>query len=68
MTNIIFIGYIIKAVGRTGSIIEIMSRCGECLADARKMLKERFGIEHTTLQVEGCDASCGAECRLEWDN
>ena len=38
------------------------------VADAQKMLKERFGIEHTTLQVEGCDASCGAECQLERDN
>ena len=40
----------------------------ECLADAQKLLKERFGIEHTTLQVETCGASCGAECRLVGDS
>jgi len=34
----------------------------ECLAEAQKLLKERFGIEHTTLQVETCGTSCGAEC------
>ncbi len=35
----------------------------ECLGKATKVLKERFGIEHTTLQVEGgnsrCDKTCG---------
>jgi cobalt-zinc-cadmium efflux system protein len=40
----------------------------ECLADAQKLLKERFGIEHTTLQVEACGASCRAECRLVGDS
>jgi len=40
----------------------------ECLADAKKILKERFGIEHTTLQVESCGASCGTECRLVEDS
>jgi cobalt-zinc-cadmium efflux system protein len=35
-----------------------------CLGDAQKLLKDRFGIEHTTLQVEPCDASCAMECSL----
>jgi len=40
----------------------------ECLTDARKILKDRFGIEHTTLQVEAGGASCGTECILEEDS
>jgi cobalt-zinc-cadmium efflux system protein len=37
----------------------------DCLADAQKLLKDKFGIEHTTLQVEGCSSSCNKECSLE---
>ncbi|MDB9823236.1 cation diffusion facilitator family transporter [Deltaproteobacteria bacterium] len=40
----------------------------ECLAEAQKILKERFGIEHTTLQVEACGSSCGTECLLKEDS
>ncbi len=40
----------------------------ECLVGAQKMLKERFGIEHTTLQVETSGASCGAECKVVGDS
>jgi len=37
----------------------------ECLKDAQQMLKEKFGIEHTTLQVEPYDGeSSELECRL----
>jgi cobalt-zinc-cadmium efflux system protein len=39
----------------------------ECLAEAQKVLKEKFGIEHTTLQVEACGVSCGSECLIEED-
>ncbi|MBN1850735.1 MAG: cation transporter [Deltaproteobacteria bacterium] len=35
----------------------------ECLAKAQKILKERFGIEHTTLQVETGGASCRQDCQ-----
>ena len=35
----------------------------ECLENAREMLKDRFGIDHTTLQVESSDASCDTECQ-----
>ena len=50
--------------------INLSSCCSEtshwqdCLGNAQKILKERFGIEHTTLQVEPVDASCGTECQL----
>jgi cobalt-zinc-cadmium efflux system protein len=36
----------------------------ECLSKAQSLLKERFGIEHTTLQVEPCENSCEQECQL----
>ena len=36
----------------------------ECLENAQKILKERFGIAHTTLQVEPGDSSCVQECQL----
>ena len=36
----------------------------ECLGTAQKLLKERFGITHTTLQVEPSGDSCETECRL----
>lgn len=36
----------------------------ECLAEAQQLLKNRFGITHTTLQVEPSQDSCEAECRL----
>jgi len=39
----------------------------ECLENAKKILKERFGIEHTTLQVEPGDSSCVQECQLVED-
>jgi cobalt-zinc-cadmium efflux system protein len=35
-----------------------------CLGDAQKLLKDRFGIEHTTLQLEPGDNVCAAECTL----
>ena len=34
----------------------------ECLIEAQKLLKDRFGIEHTTLQVEGDNSSCEKTC------
>lgn len=34
----------------------------ECLGKAQRLLKERFGIEHTTLQVEGEDSTCDKTC------
>lgn len=40
----------------------------ECLAEAQKILKDRFGIEHTTLQVEPCGASCNSECLFDQDS
>ena len=39
----------------------------ECLENAQKLLKERFGIDHTTLQVEPNDSSCVQECQLVED-
>jgi cobalt-zinc-cadmium efflux system protein len=36
----------------------------ECLEEARKMLEERFGITHSTLQVEPSPNTCETECRL----
>ncbi|MFC1534698.1 cation diffusion facilitator family transporter [Thermodesulfobacteriota bacterium] len=36
----------------------------DCLENAQKLLKDRFGIMHTTLQVEPSDASCDTECVL----
>ena len=35
-----------------------------CLSDANKLLKEKFGIEHTTLQVEPNEGECTQECQL----
>ena len=35
-----------------------------CLADAKELIKEKFGIEHTTLQIEPGDDTCGQECQL----
>ena len=35
-----------------------------CLEAARKMLEERFGITHATLQVEPSSNSCGTQCPL----
>lgn len=37
----------------------------ECLSKAQKLLKDRFGIEHTTLQVEGANSSCEKSCGFE---
>jgi hypothetical protein len=36
----------------------------ECLDGARKMLEERFGITHATLQVEPSPNTCETECQL----
>ena len=36
----------------------------ECLEKARKMLDERFGITHATLQVEPSPNTCDTECQL----
>lgn len=35
-----------------------------CLKEAQKLLRDRFGIKHTTLQVEPCDAPGSKECIL----
>ncbi len=35
----------------------------ECLKDANRLLKERFGIEHTTLQIEPNEGACTQECQ-----
>lgn len=35
-----------------------------CLSDANRMIKEKFGIEHTTLQIEHNEDSCEQECQL----
>lgn len=55
--------------------IGLASCCSEtihwqsCLEEAQRLLRERFGIEHTTLQVEPCDAPGAKECTLiENDN
>jgi len=36
----------------------------DCLTDANKLIKEKFGIEHTTLQIEPNEDSCTQECQL----
>jgi hypothetical protein len=36
----------------------------ECMNQAADLLKSRFGITHTTLQVETAGADCEGECRL----
>ena len=35
-----------------------------CLSDANRLIKEKFGIEHTTLQIEPNEDSCAQECQL----
>ncbi len=51
--------------------ISLASCCSEtthwqkCLEEAQKLLKDRFGIEHTTLQVEGASSTCEKACGLE---
>ena len=35
-----------------------------CLSDANRLIKEKFGIEHTTLQIEPNEDSCTQECQL----
>jgi cobalt-zinc-cadmium efflux system protein len=35
----------------------------DCLRDANRLLKERFGIDHTTLQIEPNEGSCTQECQ-----
>jgi len=40
----------------------------ECMSKAKDLLKTRFGITHTTLQVETSDAECEGECRLIEDS
>lgn len=39
----------------------------ECLADARHLLQERFGIKHTTIQVEPPKSESEKQCRLVED-
>ncbi len=34
-----------------------------CINDANRLLKERFGIKHTTLQVEPYEGECTQECQ-----
>jgi cobalt-zinc-cadmium efflux system protein len=36
----------------------------QCMARAKEILKDRFGITHTTLQVETAAGACEGECRL----
>ncbi len=49
--------------------IKLSSCCSDtdhwqnCLGNAQKLIREKFGIEHTTLQVEPCDDSCEQECQ-----
>lgn len=40
----------------------------ECMENARQMLESRFGISHSTLQVETSPSSCDTECRLIENN
>jgi cobalt-zinc-cadmium efflux system protein len=35
-----------------------------CIHDANRLLKEKFGIEHTTLQVEPYEGECTQECLI----
>ncbi|MBN1903481.1 MAG: cation transporter [Deltaproteobacteria bacterium] len=35
----------------------------KCINDANRLLRERFGIKHTTLQVEPYDGVCTQECQ-----
>ena len=35
-----------------------------CLNDANRLIREKFGIEHTTLQIEPNEDSCTQECQL----
>ena len=35
----------------------------DCLSDANKLIREKFGIEHTTLQIEPNEGSCIQECQ-----
>ncbi len=37
----------------------------KCLRDANNLLKEKFGLEHTTLQIEPNDGSCTQECQMK---
>ena len=37
---------------------------GECLQEARRMLDEKFGITHSTIQVEASDGVCDGECKI----
>lgn len=41
-----------------------ISHYGDCLKDAQKILKEKFGIFHATLQMEAAADACAAECQL----
>ncbi len=36
----------------------------KCLSDANRLIREKFGIEHTTLQIEPNEDSCTQECQL----
>jgi cobalt-zinc-cadmium efflux system protein len=51
--------------------ISLSESCSEtdqwqaCLTKAQEVLKERFGIEHTTLQVEAGAVSCAQECQIK---
>jgi cobalt-zinc-cadmium efflux system protein len=40
----------------------------ECLSTAQKVLKDRFGIEHSTLQIEKSGNHCETECIIKEDN
>lgn len=50
--------------------IKLSSCCSDtdhwqnCLNDAQKLIREKFGIDHTTLQIEPGDDSCEQECQL----
>ncbi len=35
----------------------------KCISDANRLLKERFGIDHSTLQVEPYEGACSQECQ-----
>jgi cobalt-zinc-cadmium efflux system protein len=43
-------------------VVEELHRSREILAILNKLLQERYGVEHVTIQIE--DESMGGECRL----
>jgi cobalt-zinc-cadmium efflux system protein len=44
---------------------QMVSKCSDILAEVNHLLSERFGIGHTTLQLECESCVSGLVCRLE---